>query len=1106
MWFQPFRAQRAFVHSTRGSHLRNRFGQTGDLADLEKAVREYRKAVSLTVTDEPELPGRLNNLSNGLRDLYEQTDHTDTHYLEEAITISRQAVDVAPADYPQLPVCLNNLGTGLSMLFRQIPRVEYLEEAIDTYRKALKEALRQAPPDSPERPLILRNLSYALRERHEKIGYPENLEEAVRLSKEAVLLAPPDSPDLATLLANRGSALLYRYQRAHSMEDLNKAIQNFQKALRLLPIKSPYRAICLNSLAMGLNARYMRNYRPEDLEEAIHVSQGAMLLISPNSPYQSIILNLFNMNKCLPFIRPITAFIETNTWGESRRVLQSNPELLSNEADACLKQYQAMAAKYFNRMISWEFHEHRSLLRRCREIGVEQAFAEKGGLDSIPPQFVNNWSQAQRAAARYRHADDWAALDEAVDNWEQILNHPTFTTAPEDFRLYVLNDAGSTFDERYSINRKEYSDDLNHGLSLRREALRLTAANSVERAVILHNIGISLEYQYEQTRCRQKLDEAVQAFRDAMSLTPADSSKRPEFLSNLGSSLIFRYRETTHLEDLEEGIRICQDAVSLTPLEDPYYVRRLNILGHALHDRYEQKRGQKDLEEAIRIYDRSLVEIDHVFWRSTVVNQLWHQAGWAKQYVRAVEAHCQAGHADQALTIAEGSKSRVLATFLRRRNFLPPPAIPAGLSQRETALITELAFSDAVDLSSHSPAKFAQPVATPVEDINQRQTLVAGLREVWIQMEDYGTEAKGYVALRRGDRPDWKALRDLAEDLGPETALVSLFTTGNRTLLFVLQAQKGDPALFEYPLDDAAWEDVIRRFKLEVCTPGGAEHLEETWHKPLLPLFANIKSYLKGVRRLVVAPMGIGHLLPWGVLAQLAGLNLPVVTVPALGLLESVLKRPASDRIGTLVVGNPELTPKFKKQREEQGLTELVNLPSAEIEAQKIGKILSTKPLTGGNATKEAVFECLGKVGLAHFACHAHFDDGSPLDSGIVLADGILTAREIFNRGLRAPDFLVLSACETGKTGALAADEMAGLSQALFYAGARSLLVSLWIVNDAATSDLMTDFYKRWRNDRKTKDKTIALHMATEAFRNSARRKWDHTHYWGAFTLVGSWR
>jgi CHAT domain-containing protein len=294
------------------------------------------------------------------------------------------------------------------------------------------------------------------------------------------------------------------------------------------------------------------------------------------------------------------------------------------------------------------------------------------------------------------------------------------------------------------------------------------------------------------------------------------------------------------------------------------------------------------------------------------------------------------------------------------------------------------------------------------------------------------------------------------------------------------------PQAVEMPLDGAGWQDLLRRFLREVHFYDGTGRRAETWPTPLLPLLQEAVPHLDGTRWIVLAPHAGGHLLPWVALAGRAGWAAALATAPALGVLARVLSRPAGERTGALVVGNP-----------------LSDLAYAEAEARQVADGLGVSPLLRQRATRAAVLQQLGQAGLAHFATHAYFAPGSPLDSGVVLADGILTAREILERGLRAPEFLALSACQTGMAGALGGDEMAGLSQALVYAGARSLLVSLWAVDDPATAHLMAGFYRRWRADGL--DKATALRDAMDATRRD-RPEWAHTYYWGAFTLVGDWR
>ncbi len=79
-------------------------------------------------------------------------------------------------------------------------------------------------------------------------------------------------------------------------------------------------------------------------------------------------------------------------------------------------------------------------------------------------------------------------------------------------------------------------------------------------------------------------------------------------------------------------------------------------------------------------------------------------------------------------------------------------------------------------------------------------------------------------------------------------------------------------------------------------------------------------------------------------------------------------------------------------------------------------------------------------------------------------------------------------------------DEVAGLSQAWLYAGARTLLTSLWAVNDPSTAHLMGCFYHHWRTDGQ--DKAAALRAAMDETRR-ARPERARTRYGGAFTLVG---
>jgi len=303
--------------------------------------------------------------------------------------------------------------------------------------------------------------------------------------------------------------------------------------------------------------------------------------------------------------RTLEEFIGARTWDESRRILEAHPELLTDEADALLGQWIAAAQAQGDEEARRILEEHRVLLRRCREVGIERAFAELGGGPPIPPEFQADFRHAQEGEARYRQTRDLAELNEAIAAWERILNHPAFSQADERFRLGSLNDAGGAYLRRYW--RTGNIADLDKALALWRQALDATPPSSPDRPAILNNLGTGLRARYERTGRLEDLEEAIRVHREAVEATPPGSPDRPGYLNNLGGGLFRRYERTGRLEDLEEAIRVFREAVEATPPGSPDRPGRLNNLGNGLFRRYERTGRLEDLEEAIRVF-REAVE------------------------------------------------------------------------------------------------------------------------------------------------------------------------------------------------------------------------------------------------------------------------------------------------------------------------------------------------------------------------------------------------------------------------------------------------------------------------------------------------------------------
>ena len=115
--------------------------------------------------------------------------------------------------------------------------------------------------------------------------------------------------------------------------------------------------------------------------------------------------------------------------------------------------------------------------------------------------------------------------------------------------------------------------------------------------------------------------------------------------------------------------------------------------------------------------------------------------------------------------------------------------------------------------------------------------------------------------------------------------------------------------------------------------------------------------------------------------------------------------------------------------------------------------------------------------------------------SGIFLEDGALTTLDVFNLQLNA-SLVTLSACETGRNVISGGDELLGLMRAFLSAGAQSLLMSLWRVEDQSTQRLMMQFYEQLRQGQPL---PAALRIAQCALLGEGL----HPYFWAAFELVG---
>lgn len=485
----------------------------------------------------------------------------------------------------------------------------------------------------------------------------------------------------------------------------------------------------------------------------------------------------------------------------------------------------------------------------------------------------------------------------------------------------------------------------------------------------------------------------------------------------------------------------------------------------ALFERGRIAEAEQQLDAAA-VYYRQAVEI--VELQRSSINTEASKIGFVgdKQslYARLVGILAAQGKAAEAFEYVERAKSRALVDMLSAtKNF----SIRGTDPEKTRRLLLQL---DSLDLSAPVSAAAADPNAAAVRN------LVAARQEL------RATAAEFASLVSVGAVP----LDELESLLGADEQLVEYYYQDQRLYAFVL----GRGGLRALQLDATGLADEVGRFRAAL------EQAETPlWRSPARALYERLWQPLQATlsaRHVVVVGHGALHYLPFAALQDADGKFLVdrygLRVLPSAGVLK-YLRRPWQGKSGQLLaLGNPDLgDPKL-------------DLDFAQDEAKAIAGLFADSRLLLRKEASESNFK---KVGAAfsrlHFAAHGKFQPDDPLGSGLYLSrdadnDGLLTAGELYTMSLDA-DLVTLSACETGLGKIAGGDDVVGLTRGFLYAGSRSIVASLWSVDDKATAALMRAFY----GNLATMNKREALRQA----QIKAREAFPHPFYWAAFLLTG---
>lgn len=256
-------------------------------------------------------------------------------------------------------------------------------------------------------------------------------------------------------------------------------------------------------------------------------------------------------------------------------------------------------------------------------------------------------------------------------------------------------------------------------------------------------------------------------------------------------------------------------------------------------------------------------------------------------------------------------------------------------------------------------------------------------------------------------------------------------------------------------------------------------HLNALHTQLIRPLESSLQN-----RNLIIVPQGGLHYLPFHALyngSRYLIENCEVSYAPSATIFQHCLHRREHGLDRALLIGvSDEQTPRIHDE---------IRLIS--------GIFSDTTAFVEDAATADALRLHSAAADVVHLACHGQFRSDNPLFSALLLADGWFTVRDAYS--LRLNNALVtLSACETGANVVAPGDELIGLARGFFSAGARSVLLSLWMVDDEATNQMMVDFYREMKAGS-------SLSTSLRAAQLRMLKEMPHPFFWSPFVLVGHW-
>jgi CHAT domain-containing protein/tetratricopeptide (TPR) repeat protein len=447
---------------------------------------------------------------------------------------------------------------------------------------------------------------------------------------------------------------------------------------------------------------------------------------------------------------------------------------------------------------------------------------------------------------------------------------------------------------------------------------------------------------------------------------------------------------------------------------------------------------------------------------------------------------------DEAFRLVEASKSRALADLIARYTRQPAAGARPEIRERLQKLIEDLNwYSSQAGLAEDKGDQRSAEVAD-----RYRLTVARYERQIARLFRRLEVESPGAAG---GQSRASVTAADLCDTLQTGETAVEYFMTGEHVSAFVVTRDGLRVARAVAGRREVERLLATLRFQLEKFNYGPAyveahfSQLRRATNETLSALYDRLLAPLRSMmigERLIIIPHGELHYIPFQALKageQYLMDSFEISYAPSASVLKLCRARRRAREAAPAVAGDGQLV--------ALGLVES-GTPSIEDEIRQLAEIFpGAVTFVGEAATRENLFKAAPQARFLHLASHGFFRRDNPMFSFLKLADAQLNFYSLLDLQLNA-ELVTLSACHTGVNRVFPGDELHGLMRGFLYAGAPSVIASLWAVSDHSTAELMREMYAGIRAGL---SKRAALRRAQLAVKET----YGHPYYWAPFVLMG---